>query len=279
MKTRICNTCKKELPLNKEYFYTSKTNKTGFRISCKKCMNKKSKENRQKKNEEIDKLYNSIDRTNLYKICSKCGKRLPATKEYFFISSIGKYYLRSKCKSCFSEQSKRLKQKPEYKQKASEYSKKKYAKNKEKYAERWKKYYKENAEYLRQKTKDYRKNNMDKIREWDRKNLLKPKNKINDAISKSMRYALNGKKNGCHWEEFVNYTVEDLKKHLEKHFKSGMTWDNYSRTGWHIDHIIPKSWFKFKSYNDREFKQCWALANLQPLWAEENLKKHNSYAG
>jgi len=58
-----------------------------------------------------------------------------------------------------------------------------------------------------------------------------------------------------------------------------MNWNNYGKYGWTIDHIIPISWWKFESYEDREFKQCWCLANLQPLWAHDNFSKHNRYAG
>ena len=50
-----------------------------------------------------------------------------------------------------------------------------------------------------------------------------------------------------------------------------MNWDNYGE--WHVDHIIPKSSFNFSSKHDKEFKECWALDNLQPLWAEDNIAK------
>ena len=50
-----------------------------------------------------------------------------------------------------------------------------------------------------------------------------------------------------------------------------MTWDNYGK--WHVDHIIPKSKFKFKSIDDAGLKECWKLENLQPLWAEDNLSE------
>jgi len=49
-----------------------------------------------------------------------------------------------------------------------------------------------------------------------------------------------------------------------------MSWNNYGYYGWHIDHIIPVSWWQFNSPEDREFKQCWALCNLQPLWRKDN---------
>jgi hypothetical protein len=60
--------------------------------------------------------------------------------------------------------------------------------------------------------------------------------------------------------------------HLERQFLSGMTWAN--RGQWHIDHIQPRSSFKFVGPDDPEFKACWALSNLRPLWKADNLKKN-----
>ena len=50
-----------------------------------------------------------------------------------------------------------------------------------------------------------------------------------------------------------------------------MTWGNYGK--WHVDHIIPQAFFKYTSTDDVEFKYCWSLNNLQPLWAKDNIKK------
>ncbi|MFC1453546.1 hypothetical protein ACFLQL_00010 [Verrucomicrobiota bacterium] len=85
-------------------------------------------------------------------------------------------------------------------------------------------------------------------------------------------------KSGHSWEELVGYTGDDLKKHLETKFISGMSWDNYGKDGWHIDHIIPKIFFKYKSYKDVEFQYCWSLNNLQPLWARDNMVKGKKLA-
>lgn len=60
-------------------------------------------------------------------------------------------------------------------------------------------------------------------------------------------------------------------EHLQAQFKLGMSWGNYGE--WHIDHLIPISASDFTSYDDASFKKCWALSNLQPLWATENLSK------
>jgi hypothetical protein len=64
-------------------------------------------------------------------------------------------------------------------------------------------------------------------------------------------------------------------QHLEKQFTEGMTWDNYGQ--WHVDHIRPMSSFNFTSLDDPEFKECWDLSNLQPLWETENLSKGSRY--
>ena len=56
-----------------------------------------------------------------------------------------------------------------------------------------------------------------------------------------------------------------------------MDWGNYGagKYCWNIDHIKPIDSFNFTSYDDEEFKQCWALSNLRPLCAIENSIKHN----
>lgn len=37
--------------------------------------------------------------------------------------------------------------------------------------------------------------------------------------------------------------------------------------------------FTYSSVNDKGFKKSWALNNLQPMWAKDNLKKHNKFSG
>lgn len=71
----------------------------------------------------------------------------------------------------------------------------------------------------------------------------------------------------------VGYTILDLKSHLESQFSSAQSWDNYGYKGWHVDHKIPYSWFD--TSDPRQFIKCWALNNLQPLWAYENFSKNN----
>ena len=88
------------------------------------------------------------------------------------------------------------------------------------------------------------------------------------------------KKNGRHWQDLVGWSVDQLMKHLELKFDPGMTWDNYGGdSGWQIDHVTPKSWFKISEAGDEEFCKCWDLANLQPKWLKDNASKGARYAG
>ena len=73
--------------------------------------------------------------------------------------------------------------------------------------------------------------------------------------------------------KLVGCSIERLKQHLEKQFKMGMSWNNYGK--WHIDHIRPCASFDLSKPSEQ--KKCFNYTNLQPLWAEENLKKPKGY--
>jgi len=66
-------------------------------------------------------------------------------------------------------------------------------------------------------------------------------------------------------------TVEVIMKHLESQFRDGMTWENQSPIGWHIDHIIPCASFDLTDLEQQ--KKCFHYTNLQPLWWWQNLSK------
>lgn len=94
---------------------------------------------------------------------------------------------------------------------------------------------------------------------------------IRERMSAGIKNSLRDGKNGRSWEALAGYTVADLMRHLERQFLPGMTWGN--RGDWHIDHIVPLSSFDFTSPDDPEFRAAWALTNLRPLWAKDNIRK------
>jgi len=66
-------------------------------------------------------------------------------------------------------------------------------------------------------------------------------------------------------------SIKEFKSYLESRWQPGMTWENWSHKGWHIDHIAPISSFDL---TDKEslLKAC-HYTNLQPLWAMDNFIK------
>lgn len=115
-------------------------------------------------------------------------------------------------------------------------------------------------------------------RRWNRMAMKNPLYRLSNNIRGNMHHALKAKKAGRKWEDLVGYTLQDLINHIEPLLDKIMTWDNYG-TEWHIDHITPKSWFKYTSTNDPQFKACWALNNLQPKLRLDNIRKGNRFKG
>lgn len=99
--------------------------------------------------------------------------------------------------------------------------------------------------------------------------------RLHDSCSAAIRISLKGNKGGASWERLVGYTLSQLKAHLGRGLVGGMNWENYG--AWHVDHKRPVSSFAFSSASDQAFLDCWALSNLQPLWAVDNIRKGNKW--
>lgn len=134
-----------------------------------------------------------------------------------------------------------------------------------------------NKEKVKKINLRWREKNPEKYREVKQQTYKKmcdmPGGKLNHRIRTAIGRSLFGNKKRYHWEDLVDYMVADLKSHLEKRFLPGMTWGNYGL--WHIDHKVPISVFNFEKPEHLDFRKCWALKNLNPLWAKDNLSKHN----
>lgn len=148
-------------------------------------------------------------------------------------------------------------------------------------------YYKKNKEKILLKKKKYRELNKEKIKISSRiyeKNKIK--NDINFRLKKKISASIRKKikKAGVSVVQGLSYSMTDLKIHIETQFESWMNWNNqgvYNKTTWddndqstwkwQIDHIIPHSTFNYSSMEDQSFKECWALNNLRPYSAKQNL--------
>lgn len=214
------------------------------------------------------------------KVCNKCDE----TKSIFRFSKNGNHpngdiRYRSFCKDCIIIISKEYrKTKVEHQR---EYSKQYYLRTKETRKQKresfTKKWYEKNKERCCCNAKNWRKNNPEKIKQIEDRHAAKRlstiKGKLSNHMANAIRRKIKGIKLRKHWENIVGYSYLELRNHLESLFRDGMSWQNYGQ--WHIDHIIPISFFDYKSFNDVEFKMCWRLENLQPMWAKENIRKRN----
>ena len=170
--------------------------------------------------------------------------------------------------------------------------KKNYIKNKERILKKSREYYKKNKKIINKRKRNYQKlyclRNKEKILKWAKKARMKRKDKFNKyirdrlktdinfklrkTIRSRIRVALKNNKNRSKTLELLgvnNITI--AKKHLEKLFKSRMSWKNHGK--WHIDHIKPCSSFDLTKPSEQ--RKCFHYTNLQPLWASENLSKGN----
>jgi hypothetical protein len=86
---------------------------------------------------------------------------------------------------------------------------------------------------------------------WNSKNLSKEHKLLRNRISRRLRHSLSNRGLSKNWISvfnILNLSIEDLKKHIESQFQPGMSWENYGE--WHIDHVIPDSWFNYSSTDD-----------------------------
>jgi 5-methylcytosine-specific restriction endonuclease McrA len=214
------------------------------------------------------------------KRCSQCGEIKP--EDQFYKSASKRDGLHSSCKACESAAVRKRRLETLNLEKEREHIRKWRHENRERFNAQAREYRQNQSEEEREKVrlrtrKYYMAHKEEIIKRTVKNNLLKqkrdPKYRLNHSISSGILQSLKHNKNGHHWEDLVGYTLNDLQHRLETQFELGMTWENYGK--WHIDHIIPISAFMFSSPDDLDFKRCWALENLRPLWANENNSKGN----
>jgi hypothetical protein len=125
---------------------------------------------------------------------------------------------------------------------------------------------------LRSKKRNATQSHREYIRRYEAERREKdPQFVINSRMRAMVSNVLRGEKNGRSWQDLVGFTAERLMSHLERQFMPGMNWDN--RHLWQIDHIVPVASFSFFSSECLDFKACWAITNLRPLWSKENREK------
>lgn len=135
------------------------------------------------------------------------------------------------------------------------------------------------------RAEDHQKNkehNLQRIKEWKLANPEKEKSyrkKPATKLSRNVRRRLGEflKSNKEEYSKTIGRSPEQLRIYIESLWQEGMSWENYSNDGWHIDHIVPISkWKEFRHLiTDDKYASPNLYLNLQPLWAMDNILKGN----
>lgn len=134
-----------------------------------------------------------------------------------------------------------------------------------------KRYY-ENREKCRLSHRKWMKKNSDQQNEYRRDRYKNdPEYKLRMILRSRHTKALKRNIKNSSVKNLLGCTVPELKRHIEGQFKEGMSWDNWSYFGWHIDHIIPICSFNLS--DPKQVKRAFHYTNLQPLWREQNMTK------
>jgi hypothetical protein len=190
------------------------------------------------------------------------------------------HYLKNK-ERILAEQREYLKR-PEVIARKLAYAKTYYAKNRDLQRARSKQYYLDNREGHNANSRAYYAKNKKAIRatcqrRHNERYATDPAYRISTrlrcSVNRLVSYGWNGSERtrellGCDWQT--------ARKHLEQQFKPGMTWENHGIHGWHIDHIRPLR--SFDLTDPAEAKVAFHYTNLQPMWAEDNIRKGAKWA-
>jgi hypothetical protein len=112
-----------------------------------------------------------------------------------------------------------------------------------------------------------------------RKWRLKMKSSARYRIERNLRTRLSGALKRASTSKtdrtlaLCGCSTQFLIAHLESQFEFGMSWQNYGRDGWHIDHI--KAIATFDLSKPAQQRKCFHYSNLRPLWSSENRMNGN----
>lgn len=200
------------------------------------------------------------------KPCTACGQAFP--RDHF---AQHKGRVAGKCPACMAEYQRayRLANKERAKQKQAEWR----ANNVERCRSRRAAWAKANPEKMTECRLSWVRRNPEKAKAINKRHWSKKLQQVDFKVSNRIRVRLREtlRAGGGRCFQRLGYSTAELRAHLERQFVKGMSWENMGR--WHIDHIVPLSSFTITGPDDPELRRAWALTNLRPLWAAENLKK------
>lgn len=236
---KICKKCQ----INKSLgdYGDNKNNKDSKSIYCKECERLRGIEYRNKNREKVNE--------------SSKNWRINNPEDYK--KTIEKYLEKNPNMSS-TERAKIYRQDEKFREKEKIRRKEYYRNNIEKERIKNKEYYHLNREILRKRTDDWKKKKMKED------GFYRMKKNLRDRIR---LYLINETKSK-RTKDIVGLDKLEFKDYIQSKFSEGMSWENYGK--WHLDHIIPLCQAK----DNNEALLLNHYTNLQPLWAEDNLRKN-----
>lgn len=196
----------------------------------------------------------------VFAVCKECRKKINHIKWLNNENGIQEKYKEYSKNHKEQKLSSQRKYRENNKEKINTKGKVYYENNKEKESERVMNYYYKNKNYVLERNINYNKNKLNED------SFFRLKTYVRNRIKKFLTINNMTKKNKTF--EIVGCSPEKLKEHIERQFTEGMSWEKIGKYI-HIDHIIPLSSAK----TEEEVLKLCHYTNLQPLWAEDNLKK------
>lgn len=245
---------------------------------CRSCAIAKSKKWAQENPEKYAASQKKWKKVNPEKAAA--GKKKWANENPEKVIVSGKKYIENNLEKIRANQKKRRQENPE-KEKLKLKNKKYRQENPEKIAAYGKIYKQKNKEKENIKQKKYKKDKYHSDPIF--RNRVIASRRVNEMLKSQGSF-----KNGKSCLDYFPWTPEELWAHLLECMKqSGNEWmtpnnqgtydsstwdDNDQKTWtWQLDHIIPQSDLPYSSMKEENFRKCWALSNLRPLSAKQNL--------
>lgn len=148
-----------------------------------------------------------------------------------------------------------------------------YINNKARINERNRAYHKKNRDKMALYKKEYRLRNKEKLNEGQKLYYKKnPEAHLARLARHRLIKILGGQKpRGISVVRLFGCTLPSLRRHIERQFEKGMTWENRGKV-WHLDHIVPIAHFHDKIEANH-------FSNLRPMFAEKNIQKGARVSG
>jgi hypothetical protein len=204
--------------------------------------------------------------------CARCAETKPATLEFFPPHKMGKCGLHSLCRPCKKVRDAELRVRPDQiaRQQAWRDANKDAVKRSNiAYRAGG---YRSTAAVAKWRAENLAHSRKQEARRRRERRANDPAFRLRGRLSARLSSLICGKA-GKTTEQLLGFTRHELTRHIEKQFINGMSWDAFQRGLIEIDHIIPVSRFNITSTDDPEFRACWGLPNLRPMWAKDNRSK------